>query len=276
MAIAAVLSLGGALLVGGAGTLALLNINLWTRAAGDELEIWVHLDPKVPRVRALQMRQEIARWPQVRSVDLHTKEQGFRDLTAAIRHPALEGLENPLGDALRVKAVNPQSVRAVSSALRKLSEVDMVIDASEAVRWIMAAARAVRLGTFLAAAVLALVAVVVGANTVRLTLFARRREIGIMQLVGATSGVVAGPFLLEGALLGILGAAAALVVLVPGYSYLVQHWPAASIGVPLVPAAVLARLAGGMLAIGFGLGLLSSGFSVRRFLRAAAAGEQHL
>jgi len=276
MAVAAVLSLAGALLVGGAGALALLNINLWTRAAGGELEIWVFLDPKVPRSRAMQLRREISRWPKVRSVRLQTREQGFRELSGAIRHPALQGLENPLGDALIVKAVNPDAVLPLSSALRKLPERDEVIDAGDAVHWIMSVARVVRLGTFIAAGVLALVAAVVAANTVRLTLFARRKEIGIMQLVGATSGIVAGPFLLEGALLGILGAGVALAVLVPGYSYLVGHWPIASLGVPLAPTDVLAPLAGGMVFVGFALGLLSSGFSVRRFLRAPGGGEQPL
>lgn len=276
MAVAAVLTLAGALLVGGAGTLALLNINIWTRAAGDELEIWAHLNPRVSRARAVALRREISRWPNVRSIRLHTKEAGFRELSALFHHPAMEGLENPLGDALRVKAASPANVLSLGRALRGLPEVDKVFDAGDAVRWIRAAAGVVRLGTFVAAGLLALVAVVVAANTVGLTLFARRREIGIMQLVGATGGFVAGPFLIEGALLGTGGAVVALALLAPGYAYLLDHWPAATLNVALAPADVLAPLGGGLLGIGFGLGLLSSGFSVRRFLRGAAAGEQPL
>ena len=106
------------------------------------------------------------------------------------------------------------------------------------------------------------------ATTTRLTLFARRREIGIMKLVGATDWYVRWPFLLEGIILGAAGALVAIIVLFFSYSTLVSKIMNALPFLPLMNNnIVLLQLFAGLLAAGIGLGILGSLISVHRHLQ---------
>jgi cell division transport system permease protein len=108
------------------------------------------------------------------------------------------------------------------------------------------------------------------ANTIRLAVYARADEIEILRLVGATRGYIRAPFILEGLLQGLLGAALALLLLFAGYRFLVWR-------LGLAPAGLLALGAGrfleplqvaGLLVAGAVLGGMGSLLSVRRFLKA--------
>jgi cell division transport system permease protein len=104
------------------------------------------------------------------------------------------------------------------------------------------------------------------ANTIRLSIFSRRREVEIMKLVGATNWFVRGPFMLEGLICGLLGALGAVLLLLLGKELLIERIPqiANEDGVhawtfPMVSLIVLG--------LGLGLGAIASGFTLRRFLQ---------
>jgi len=272
-AAAAVLSLTAAALIAGAGALAMLNVNRWISVAGGELRVWAHLSPNVARDRARELQALVARWPQVSSCELRTREQEWHDEQEWIRHPALGMVPNPLGDALRIRARQPADLTPITGRLRAMPEVETVVDARQAQRWISKAARAVEGGTALGGCLLGIVAVAVFVNTLRLTLHARRREIAVMQLVGATGGFVAAPFVLEGLLLGLVGSAVASAALLGVYAWSVEQWPAVALNVSLIPARQAAVLAWLLIGAGGLLGLLGGGLSVRRYLRLHLAGE---
>jgi cell division transport system permease protein len=103
-------------------------------------------------------------------------------------------------------------------------------------------------------------------NTIRLTVFARRREIAIMQLVGATNMYIRMPFIAEGIIAGVLGATVALAVLAVAQLQIV---PKIAATLQFVPFGVNElHLAGELLLVGAVVGLVSSWFSVGRYLRA--------
>jgi cell division transport system permease protein len=111
-----------------------------------------------------------------------------------------------------------------------------------------------------------LTAAIIIANTIRLTVFARRREIAIMQLVGATNMYIRMPFIAEGIIAGVVGAIVAIAVLAVAEMQIV---PKIASTLQFVPFHVNElQLAGELLAVGAAVGLVSSWLSVGRYLRA--------
>ncbi|MGH2348677.1 MAG: FtsX-like permease family protein, partial [bacterium] len=113
------------------------------------------------------------------------------------------------------------------------------------------------------------VAVVVVVNTIRLTVIARRQEIEIMGLVGATRWFIRWPFLIEGMLQGLLAATASAALLASGYAITAARLESSLPFLPLLPAReVVTALAGILLLVGVGVGTAGSAIAVRRFLPA--------
>ena len=157
---------------------------------------------------------------------------------------------------------------AISDRIRKLPGVDEVTDTRVAAERMAAMMRAVRVGGAAGVALLVLVAAIIVSNTIRLTVYARRLEIGIMQMVGATGACVRTPFLLEGALHGLMGALLALGLLAAGYAYV--HGQARQI-VPfleLVPPSLGLFWGQSTVLAGAGtlLGLAASFMAIRKYL----------
>ena len=124
-------------------------------------------------------------------------------------------------------------------------------------------------GFFVAAAVLLIVAsTLLIANTIRLSIFARRREIEVMKLVGATNWFVRLPFIIEGMLCGLVGAAVAIVLLYASYVGLLREWIQGSdLSSNQVQAISFWLLGALLLVAGTSLGAVGSGLTLRRYLR---------
>ncbi|MBA3333809.1 MAG: FtsX-like permease family protein, partial [Actinobacteria bacterium] len=105
------------------------------------------------------------------------------------------------------------------------------------------------------------------ANTIRLSIFARRREIEVMKLVGATNWFVRGPFMLEGVLTGLAGSVAAVALLFVGREIAVPQILGHIQDDPDVRALAFTWTAALLIAIGLGIGAIGSGLTLRRFLR---------
>jgi cell division transport system permease protein len=259
-------------------TVALLGGFLFVRATlgsvGDEIlhriEISVFLSDRTSADAARALQARIAHDPRVLSVTYVPKAQGLHEMRARLRGQIDTSLltSNPLPDALRVKVVHPDDVHLVANAISKMPGVATVTYAQDAVT------KALRVGDVLArvglavVALLVLVAAIIISNTIRLTVFARRREISIMQLVGATNTYIRMPFICEGIIEGFLGAAIAIGILALAERQLVPKLVAALPFVPLMgsapsePALALELLLTGAL-----VGAVASWFSVGRYLR---------
>ena len=121
----------------------------------------------------------------------------------------------------------------------------------------------------LAAVILLAASTILIANTIRLSIFSRRREIEVMKLVGATNWFVRGPFMLEGLICGLLGSVLAVVLLFLGKELALPEIVSDTIrdADDDVQAWAFSAVAGILLALGLGLGALGSGITLRRFLR---------
>jgi cell division transport system permease protein len=259
-------------------TIAILGSFLFVRetlgAVGDEIlhkiEISVFLSDTTPATAARALQARIASDRRVRTVTYIPRADGLRQMRERLRGQIDTSLltNNPLPDALRVKVVRPDDVHAVAASIAKMPGVATVNYAQDAVT------KALRVGDVLGrvglvvVGVLMFVAAIIISNTIRLTVYARRREIAIMQLVGATNAYIRGPFICEGLIEGVLGAVVALGLLLLAQAQLLPKLVAALPFVPLRAAAPNeATLALELLAIGAAVGVIASWFSVGRYLR---------
>ncbi|MBV6625192.1 MAG: ABC transporter permease [Rivularia sp. (in: Bacteria)] len=178
---------------------------------GSQLEVSVYLEPSVP---GESIETIIAKMPEVAKIKTITKEQAWTKLVQEMGISDIEGATqqldgNPLVDEIKVKAINSQVVPDLATQLAKIPAVDTVQYVDEAVRRIAQLHRGLNWVTLTITFILTLTSIAVTSITIRLVLVARKREIEIMQLVGATSTWIYLPFILQGITFGILGGAVA-------------------------------------------------------------------
>jgi cell division transport system permease protein len=185
---------------------------------------------------------------------------------------------NPLPDTFRVTPDEPDNVGALRKALSSDAAaggpagfVDPAIDDVKNRRddtdKILSATRVVKLTTAVLAVLLIVASILLVANTIRLSLFSRRREVEVMRLVGATNWFIRWPFVIEGVILGALGGVAAIALLLVGKVALVDPLAQdfALIAAPdTIQFPVLVAV---LLIASVGVAALGSGLSLRRFLR---------
>ncbi len=175
---------------------------------------------------------------------------------------------NPLPHAFEVTAKDGQYTPQIAASLRPLpAGVDEVKDGEKTASKIIDLARVIESVFLIAILVLLAAATVLIANTIRLSIFARRREIEVMKLVGASNWFVRGPFMLEGLLCGLLGSIAAVLLLIVAKAVVVTPILDRLDASNDVEALAFELNALILCGIGLLLGAAGSGLTVRRFLR---------
>jgi cell division transport system permease protein len=215
--------------------------------------------------------------PDVRSVQYISKEQAYK--TERKRNPEAYALlgSNPLPDTFRVTPKNPDDIGKIRDALAPIAPngsrtvadraIDEVRNREEDTNKILSITRMVKLTTGGLALLLVVASVLLIANTIRLSLYARRREVEVMKLVGATDWFIRWPFVLEGVLVGAIGGL--LAVLSLGVLKIAVIDPlAADFTLISAPQTLgFGFLVAILLAASVGVSALGSGLSLRRFLR---------
>jgi cell division transport system permease protein len=174
---------------------------------------------------------------------------------------------NPLPDSYEITPKHAEEVKQLSTAIRaqKFAGVERVKDGQQTSKRILQVARVIEVVFLVAVVVLLAASVLLIANTIRLSIFSRRREIEVMKLVGATNWFVRGPFMIEGLLCGLGGAVLAVILLVLGrelFMPLIHLTNASDIHAWPFGLHVLIVLGAGL-----ALGALGSGLTIRRFLQ---------
>lgn len=253
----------------------LLAVNLQHLASFVEaqVEVVAFLRRDFDRAQRGQLLASVRAIPGVADARFVTREEALARLKRQLgdRADMLEGLEdpsaNPLRDSVEIHLTTPAAAAAVVRALRGMPEVAEVTHDQDVVDRLLSLTRLLRLMGLVLVVLLAVVTVFVIANTVRLTIFARRREIAIMKLVGATDAFIRWPFFLEGLLVGVGGALVAALVAALGYHYVVGMVTRALPFLPVVePQPLLANLTKLLVVTGALIGSLGSALSLRRFL----------
>jgi cell division transport system permease protein len=238
----------------------------------------VYLKPGVTDRDVERVRNIIANdTPGVGRVRFISKEEAYKEERK--RNPEAYDLlgANPLPDTFRVTPAKPDDIGKVRDALAPVAPsgartvvdpaIDEVRNREEDTEKILSATRVVKLTMALLAALLVLASLLLVANTIRLSVFARRREVEVMKLVGATDWFIRWPFVIEGMLVGALGGVLAVLLLGVVKIALVDPLAAdfALIAAPQTMnfPLLIAVLLGASVAVS----ALGSGVSLRRFLR---------
>ncbi|QDS37432.1 permease-like cell division protein FtsX [Brevibacillus brevis] len=252
-----------------------MNVNYFAQSVEKQVEIRVFMDLLATKENITQVEDNIKKLPQVESVSFIPKDEGLKQFKESLGEKAylFEGLEesNPLPDAFAVKTKQPQDTATVATQIKNFQYVKSLTYGEGTVDKLFSLTEAVRNVGIVFIIGLGFTAMFLIANTIKLTIVARRREIEIMKLVGATNWFIRWPFFVEGLLMGVAGALIPTIMLTVGYYYLLDaihsSFEASQLFqlLPLFPLVYQVALA--LLAIGAFIGIWGSLVSVRRFLR---------
>ncbi|NLY84870.1 MAG: ABC transporter permease [Tissierellia bacterium] len=274
MGIASVSSISAVLLILGVVLILILTINnivLETKTKFDEIQIY--LEDGLSNADYDRIENRIRDMEGVLSLVFISKEQGLEIMKEGWEEEAylLEGLEeNPLQDSYIIQLLDIKYAEEIVSNLRNIEGIEDVKYYQDVIDKLMLVANYIRFGGIVIIGALMLVSIFIISNTIKVTVTARRREINIMKYVGATNGYIRGPFIIEGILFGLIGAAVSILIIKFGYEYFfksVNDKLYLLFTVYLVPPTLLIKdIAIIFTAIGVGIGALGSLVSLKRFL----------
>ncbi|GIO12317.1 cell division protein FtsX [Cohnella xylanilytica] len=282
MSFASIGSIVVSLFILGVFMLLALNVDKLASQIESQVEIRVYLQLDTEQAKIDEINRTIGRIPEVKKVTFVSKEEGLRRLQQNLDDSAkstLEGYENennPLPDGFDVEVFDPQKVAFVAKKIEAINSTDEakpilgVKYGQGTVEKLFRITNAVRNIGLVIVAGLAVMAMFLISTTIKMTILARRREIGIMKLVGATNSFIRWPFFVEGVLIGISGSAITSGLLLYGYSRLIQS-ASYDLGLMLIEFASVKDvgwyIAGTLLILGTLLGIWGSTVSVRKYLK---------
>lgn len=260
-------------------------INNMIGTVENEVTIQAYLSDDAADDQISAYADKVRGWDNVESVEIRSKEEALEQYQTQMSNrnasdaiTALDG-ENPLPASLVIKLDDPQQVEATATKIVDDSQFAQICDSKdnpssdvnyghETVEKLFSVTSYIRIGAVVLVALLTFVAFVFINNTIRLAISARRREIGIMRLVGASNGFIRGPFILEGTLEAILGALLAIGVLVAGVNAVLPKLANSMQFLSFaIPTQTMVATAGALLALGVLIGLFGSAIAMRRYLK---------
>lgn len=225
---------------------------------------------EVTQTQRDQIEHDLRAMPEVKNVFYESKQQAYTRFKQQFKDSAIADnvTADQMPESFRVKLKNPQQFPIVATAFAGRDGVEQVQDQKALLEKFFRVLNALQLGAWVLAFIMIVVAVLLIANTIRVAAFSRRRETGIMKLVGASSFSIQLPFLLEGAIAGLIGASIATGVLALFQNFVIEdqarpnfpftqfvHWGDMWATVPW------------MVFVGVALAALASFLTLRKYLR---------
>jgi cell division transport system permease protein len=243
----------------------------WSDHVKSQLEVKVFFtdDATAKQVNAVRIHlDELKLDGQVKEYEFVTKAEALGRMQK--RYPELTANlpSNPLPASFEVLPTQAEDVKTLSAGLRAetFAGVERIKDGQQTSKRILQVARVIEISFVFIVAVLLVASILLIANTIRLSIFSRRREIEVMKLVGATNWFVRGPFMVEGLFTGALGSIGAIVLL-----FLGKELALPSIGqfqtTSDVQALAFSLIALILLMVGLTVGAVGSGLTLRKHLK---------
>lgn len=265
-------------IVGVCGLLA-LNINSFATFLGDQNEIVAYLYDDATEEQIEEVSDFIKNNENIASFDYISKEDALKEQMGYLGEygellESYTGENNPLPASFRCKVKDLTGIQTTSDQLAQLAAVELLSTPTELAGVLITIKNAAYYGGIAVLAILVFVSIVVISNTIRLTVFARRKEINIMKFVGATNGFIRLPFIVEGIIIGTIGAAVTFALLSGAYYYLLHYMATTATGWLATVSSVLIpykEIWWQMLLLFFGfgwfIGAVGSAISMKRYLK---------
>lgn len=273
LSVASIITVSLTLFMFGIFLIAMLNANKLVKNVESKLEVQVFLKEKISESDKNNIEKTVKNINGVVQVSYETKEQAldkYKEQLGEKNEGLLKGFdkENPLPESYIVKVKSPELVQVVVSNIEKKSGVEEVVANRELVDRIAAFTKGIKWVGAAALIILIPISLLLIGNTIKLAVYSRRREIGIMKFVGATDGFIRWPFIIEGIVIGLIGSLISGLLL--HYSYnLIYH--KLSVSVPMLNLVSSTYILGNVLWIfilsGIVIGSVGSIMSIRKFLR---------
>jgi len=271
LSIATVTTMAICILILGSAVLMTINADNFMNRLESDLEIVAFLDNSLSKTQVADIKGDIEKLMGVKSVVFVSREEALVNLQKKFADKDYDlgktiG-KNPLPDSYEVKAQNPQDVVNLAQQINKMPGVYKVNYGQGVVERLFQVTKWVRIISIGFIILLTLGAVFLIATTIRLAIFARRKEIYLMKLIGATDWFIRWPFFIEGIILGSMGSLMSILLLSWGYGSLVSSLQTALFFIPLVyQQSLLINIYLSLFATGAFLGVLGTYISLNRFL----------
>lgn len=251
------------------------NITYISEQLEGQYEIHAYIDLSYSEEEAISLRSEIECIDFVKSAEFVSKDQALADMAASMEdaRPAfemLEGDENPLPHAFDITLTDVKKADEVVAQISLIEGVDEVKNRSNVLSSMVSTTRGAQFAAMVGMLIFAFIGIFIISNTIKMSVASRSREIEIMKYVGATDWYIRWPFVIEGIILGFLGAIVAFGPVCLLYGNIVKWWIKGSpmFNLSLVPTANLSVvIIVVFLVIGCILGAVGSVLSIRKHLR---------
>jgi cell division transport system permease protein len=268
VALGAVANIAVSLAILGGFLLMAANLEHMARGLAEEATITLQLKDGADHAA---VQQELEGDTRVREAEYVSKDEALKEYAKAVNIPYKDlksSISNPLPNVVRVRVTAPEHLEPLVELSKKLPGVAKVRYQRDVAEKLLRMARGARLMGLILGAVMALAALTLVSTTIQLGVHSRRREIRIMQLVGATNHFIRAPFLIEGAAQGLVGGLLAAILLAVGYSYAYGSLSAALPFLELIYSIKFLILSGlGLTLCGMLFGVIGSLLGTRHYLK---------
>ena len=236
-------------------------------------QIDVILEPEVTHERVLKIKEELKKIENVKEVNYVSKEKALEKMKEQWKENSflLDGMESALPESYELKVENIENSSTVASNIYNIKDVEKVVYYKDIVDKLTKMSDVVKYVGITLVGVLLLVSFFIMSITIKLTVIARRKEISIKKYIGATNMSITGPFIVEGMLLGVLGAGISFAMIFFAYKYVYESltWGVGNILYNyLIPVNIFGfYVAIAYFGIGIGIGILASIFSSRKYMK---------
>ena len=248
------------------------TINLGVESVESKVEIKAYLDESITTTEQSNIESIINGVEGVKGVYYETKEEAFENFKERLGedNSILTGFSeerNPLPNSFVISLLEPEAAMRVEDALTGVRGVEDVGNERETVEKIIGLAKLIRSMGIVIFIILVLVSLFLISNTIKLTVYSRRREIGIMKFVGATDWFIRWPFIIEGMFMGLAGGVIAFGVVYSAYRLVYADVTQSMFYAELVtPVYVLQNFSWQFGVTGLVIGALGSFIALKKFL----------
>lgn len=257
--------------------MASFNVQNFTKEIEKDLTIVIFLNNDATEEDVTSVEQRLKKIPNVdkKSITFESKQEVKEDMQkeSEVFDTVLDewdDSESPLKDTFQVKVKNVENISATAKKIEKIDQVNTVRYGEGMVDKMITAFSSIEKVTYGIVIALVVVTVFLIINTIKLTISARRREIGIMRLVGASNFTIKTPFIIEGMILGLLGSIVPIIFTTYGYLAFYNHFDGylfTQLIQLIKPEPFIYSTAGIVVIIGILVGMVGSAGAVRKYLK---------